>query len=191
LFLGGWVDLDMNKTELKENITKIEQLLRSDNYEGGFELIKTINETEITEGLSDVINTTLREKYFQNNALEAGLQIANFINLTSLDLSSCDLKNIDALANLTNLTELDLSGNNFLKNVDVLANLINITKLKLNYCDSLQNVDVLANLINLTYLDLSQNFHIKNIDALTNLTNLTNLNLSHCELLQNNKDLKN
>ena len=47
----------MTKTELKQNITKIEQLLRSDNYEAGFELLKTINEPEITENLSDVINS--------------------------------------------------------------------------------------------------------------------------------------
>ena len=32
---------EMTKTELKENITKINKLLRSDKYEAGIELIKT------------------------------------------------------------------------------------------------------------------------------------------------------
>jgi hypothetical protein len=36
----------MTKTELKQNITKIEQLLQSDKPEAGFELLKTINEPE-------------------------------------------------------------------------------------------------------------------------------------------------
>ena len=31
----------MTKTELKENITKINKLLRSDSYEAGIELLKT------------------------------------------------------------------------------------------------------------------------------------------------------
>jgi len=30
----------MNEAELKQNITKIEQLLQSENYENGFELLK-------------------------------------------------------------------------------------------------------------------------------------------------------
>ena len=40
----------MTKTELKENITKINKLLRSDSYEAGIELIKTFDDPEITKG---------------------------------------------------------------------------------------------------------------------------------------------
>ena len=40
----------MTKTELKENITKIKKLLRSDSYEAGIELIKTLDNPEITKG---------------------------------------------------------------------------------------------------------------------------------------------
>ena len=40
----------MTKTELKENITKINKLLRSDSYEIGIELIKTFDDPEITKG---------------------------------------------------------------------------------------------------------------------------------------------
>ena len=37
----------MTKTELKENITKITQILQSENYEAGFELLKTLDEADI------------------------------------------------------------------------------------------------------------------------------------------------
>ena len=46
--------MGMTKTELKQNITKIEQLLQSDKPEAGFELLKTINEPELNEALADV-----------------------------------------------------------------------------------------------------------------------------------------
>ena len=52
----------MNKAELKENITKIEQLLQSENYEAGFELLKTLDEPELTAGLADSIQSTVKEK---------------------------------------------------------------------------------------------------------------------------------
>ena len=122
----------MTKTELKENTAKITQILQSESYEAGFELLKTLDDPELTAGLSDVIDTTLREKYFKENALEEGLEIAGILQLTELDLSSCEsLLNLDGLANLTKLTSLNLS-----------------------YCDKVQNVDVLANLPNLRSLDL-------------------------------------
>ena len=80
----------MTKTELKENITKITQILQSENYEAGFELLKTLDEPELTAGLSEVINTIFREKYFKEKALEKGLEIVGKLQLTELDLSSLD-----------------------------------------------------------------------------------------------------
>ena len=56
----------MNEAELKQNITKIEQLLQSENYEAGFELLKTINEPELTAGTLDAIGTILKERYFKS-----------------------------------------------------------------------------------------------------------------------------
>jgi hypothetical protein len=44
----------MTKTELKENITKITQILQSESYEAGFELLKTLDEPGLTAGLSEV-----------------------------------------------------------------------------------------------------------------------------------------
>ena len=54
----------MTKTELKQNITKIEQILKSENYEAGIELLKTLDEPELNEALADLIQSTVKEKYF-------------------------------------------------------------------------------------------------------------------------------
>ena len=39
----------MTKTKLKENITKIEQLLNSDSYESGIQLLITMNDQKLNE----------------------------------------------------------------------------------------------------------------------------------------------
>ena len=48
----------MTKTELKQNITKIKKLLRSDSYEAGIELIKTLDDPEITKGTLKAVATS-------------------------------------------------------------------------------------------------------------------------------------
>jgi len=48
----------MTKTK-QENITKIEQLLRSDNYEAGFELLLTLNNTELIKALDKEVISCL------------------------------------------------------------------------------------------------------------------------------------
>ena len=58
---------EMTKTELKQNITKITQILQSENYEAGFELLKTINEPELNEALANDIQKTVKEVYFGDN----------------------------------------------------------------------------------------------------------------------------
>ena len=42
----------MNKSELKLNISKINKLLRSENYEAGMEIIETYNDLSINKGVS-------------------------------------------------------------------------------------------------------------------------------------------
>ena len=49
---------------MKNNIEKVKQLLQSESYEAGFELLKTINEPDVTEALTDLIQSTVKEKYF-------------------------------------------------------------------------------------------------------------------------------
>ena len=55
----------MTKTELKENITKITQILQSENCEAGFELLRTKNDPALNEALSDLIQSRVRSKYFE------------------------------------------------------------------------------------------------------------------------------
>ncbi len=89
---------EMTKSELKQNITKIEQLLQSENYEAGFELLKTINELELNETLADLIQNKVEERYFQENSvqkeIDKGLEILEVLlpNLTSLDLKNSYLE---------------------------------------------------------------------------------------------------
>ena len=143
-------------------------------------------------------NTKVLSDYKDNTSLDlsrCNLQnvdvLANLTNLTNLNLSGCEsLQNVDGLANLNKLISLDLYSCKSLQNVVVLANLIKLTSLVLSSCESLQNVDSLANCSNLTRLDLKCcNFH--NVDSLANLTNLNSLDLSGCESLQNVDGLAN
>ena len=57
----------MTKTELKENITKIEQLLQSENFEAGFEHLKTLNDPELNEALANLIRNTVEEILIPEN----------------------------------------------------------------------------------------------------------------------------
>ena len=89
----------MTKAELKENITKIEQIINSDKLEAGIELLKTLNDPELTEALADLIQSVVRSKYFgdgrDQKEVDKGLEILTDLlpNLTSLDLSYCSMKN--------------------------------------------------------------------------------------------------
>jgi hypothetical protein len=54
----------MTKTEQKENITKINKLLRSDSYEAGIELIKTLDDPEISKGTARTLSTIIKRKLY-------------------------------------------------------------------------------------------------------------------------------
>jgi Leucine-rich repeat (LRR) protein len=183
----------MNESELKQNITKIEQLLQSENYEAGFELLKTINETELTEAMVALIKRTVNQKYFEEGK-EEGFEILSTLlpNLTSLAMSSCDeLKNVHGLANLTNLTNLRLISCRFLSLPDGLANCTNLTDLSLENCTHIKDVDDLGNLTNLTELNLENCSFLERVDALANCTKLIGLCLRECESLNNVDGLAN
>ena len=61
----------MTKTELKQNITKITQILQSENYEAGFELLKTLDDTNVYKDFNLVMcfNDVVR-KYDEYGFLE-------------------------------------------------------------------------------------------------------------------------
>jgi len=68
----------MTKTELKENITKINKLLRSDSYEAGIELIKTLDDQEITKG-------TLKEVLKHPDYYESGIKSVKTLDVSVID----------------------------------------------------------------------------------------------------------
>ena len=71
--------MGMTKTELKQNITKINKLLRSDSYEAGIELIKTLDDPEITKA-------TLKEvlKHPDYDKIDAGIELAVSLEETKI-----------------------------------------------------------------------------------------------------------
>ena len=52
----------MTKTELKQNITKINKLLRSDSYEAGIELALTLNNRDIIKGIAKTLSVNIKKK---------------------------------------------------------------------------------------------------------------------------------
>jgi hypothetical protein len=138
---------EMTKSELKQNITKIEQLLQSENYEAGFELLKTINELELNETLADLIQNKVEERYFQENSvqkeIDKGLEILEVLlpNLTSLDLKNSYLEKLD-ISKFTNLSSLDLEDCYSIETLDGLDKLKHLTDLNLINTPRLIDLDV-------------------------------------------------
>jgi len=138
---------EMTKSELKQNITKIEQLLQSENYEAGFELLKTINEPELNETLADLIQNKVEERYFQENSvqkeIDKGLEILEVLlpNLTSLDLKNSYLEKLD-ISKFTNLSSLDLEDCYSIETLDGLDKLKHLTDLNLINTPRLIDLDV-------------------------------------------------
>ena len=134
----------MNEAELKQNITKIEQLLQSENYENAFMLLKTINDPQLNEALAGLIQNTIKEKYFEIGATAfEGLELLRILspNLTSLDLSGSSDEELD-LSNFFNLQKLDLSFCTELHTVIGLEKLDKLTSIDLRWAYSLIDLDV-------------------------------------------------
>jgi len=184
----------MNEKELKENINKIKDLLQSNNYESGFELLKTFNEPKLNENLADLILSKVENEYLpsfgKSSNAEEGFNILYLLipDVVKLEVKSCALQNVDSISKLTGLTNLSISNCKSLQNVDGIANLTSLTSLKIFACKTLQNVDGIANLTNLNSLHLdirSDQNCLKNLNFISRLTNLTSLDLYYCDSLQN------
>jgi len=145
-------------TKVQSDISKIKDILQSENCEAGFELLRTKNDPALNEALSDLIQSTVRSKYFEEvsdqKEVDKGLEILNDLlpNLASLDMSCCYMKKVD-ISKFTNLTSLDLSYCDFLENVDGIDELKNLTSLDLKNSPLLTNLDVekIKNLPNLDF----------------------------------------
>ena len=105
----------MNEKELKENINKIKDLLQSNNYESGFELLKTFNEPKLNENLADLILSKVENEYLpsfgKSSNAEEGFNILYLLipDVVKLEVKSCALQNVDSISKLTGLTSLILS----------------------------------------------------------------------------------
>jgi len=92
----------MADKELKENLDKIQELLQSDSYEAGFELLITLNDMELTKALNDEIIIAL-VKDLTNKEMEDVIKLSSSLNLLNVFLkhlakiSSVDSKEIKLL----------------------------------------------------------------------------------------------
>ena len=159
----------------------------------GFEKLSNLTEIDLSSrvNLLDVKSliscsrlTKLKLTKAKLNSLPKGLGVIP--NLSHLDLSSNDFRNLDSLADLNNLASLDLKYN-VLQNLDGLSNLKSLKELDLSSCKSLSNLEGLLECVNLTSLNLSGVFYEKkceNLNFLSNCKKLTHLSLYNCESLE-------
>ena len=75
----------MTKTKLKENITKINKLLRSDSYEAGIELIKTLDDPEIKKGTAKSVAARIKKflKQRDYDAVDRGIDLVRWLDDTA------------------------------------------------------------------------------------------------------------
>ena len=96
-------------------------------------------------------------------------------NVTELDLSGCNVRDISALSVCTKLKKLDLS-DNAISDISALVDLPALTELDLSG-NRISDISPLMSVIALEYLNLADN-SIKSVAALRDLSGLRELNLS-------------
>ena len=72
----------MNKSELKLNISKINKLFRSENYEAGMEIIETYNDLSINKGVSKTMINVLKQKFLRErnyDIIDKGIELLCFL----------------------------------------------------------------------------------------------------------------
>ena len=137
----------MAEKELKENINKIKDLLQSNNYESGFELLKTLNEPKLNEALADSIKSFIYKNYFEGkssqNLVDEGLTILHRLlpKITTFSMIDCYMESLD-ISNFSELESLDLSGCDGLKEIIGIEKLEKLVDLNLSYTTSLKYLDV-------------------------------------------------
>ena len=137
----------MAEKELKENINKIKDLLQSNNYESGFELLKTLNQPKLNEALADSIKSFIYKNYFEGkssqNLVDEGLSLLHRLlpKITTFSMIDCYMESLD-ISNFSELESLDLSGCDCLKEIIGIKKLEKIVDLNLSYTPSLKILDV-------------------------------------------------
>jgi internalin A len=106
--------------------------------------------------------------------------LTSLTNLTSLNLNSNEIFNGESISRLSNLHSLYLHGNQIL-DCRFLSKLINLSSLNLSK-NRINDGNLLRDLVNLTLIDLHRN-NIKDAGFLNNMINLNNLNISANEII--------
>ena len=78
------------------------------------------------------------------------------VNLKEIDLSNCDLKNLEALKEMINLEKINLGENAELKDMSAIKNLVNLKEIDLSYCN-LKNLEAIKEMTNLEKINLGGN----------------------------------
>ena len=144
--------------DLNENISKVEQLLKSDTPEAGFELLKSLNEPQLNEALADLIQSTVKEKYFVHEMVcSASYDPDNLPSMVEADFN----KGFQILFTLLpNIKKLDLNevfwaesnvsfslDHHCIKLINKLKEFKKLTQLSLFTCRNLQVTDGLAKVL--------------------------------------------
>ena len=124
---------------------------------------------------------------FSFNQLSDIKLLANFMNVTYLNLKSNRIQNVYWLSNLYELKELDLSWND-ISSISSLERLVNLNVLKVEN-NQIKNINFLYKLNKIVYLELGRNM-ISDLTSLCNhYSSVKVLNL-HSNLLHNINPLK-
>lgn len=155
----------------------------------------TTSEIEELINPEQLISLTLTELIFDSNLSNIG----DFKNLTSLNLDSGYLENINTLSKLKNLETLRIYNGDRIADFSVLSDMPQLEYLYLD-CPKLRDISFVENMTKLTglhiwnsevleidsiknckntlkTLDLSYNYKVKNYDAVSELSNLESLSL--------------
>ena len=128
--------------------------------------LPTVSPTDIPLPSPTEVPKEPPEPYFDNPLVEAAVRTCvgnpdrvlipeDFISITVLDLSECELTDVSFLSEFINLQELDLSWNN-LSDCTSLPELKHLTKLILSY-NFINEIQVLSSYTELTELSLRAN----------------------------------
>jgi hypothetical protein len=192
----------MKKSELKENIVNINKLLRSDNYQAGIELIKTLDDQEIrkdtAKGVAARIKKMLKQRDY--DAIDTVIKLARdldepavfetLLEGCSIDISGKLVRNkvfsgtepaqpfLDyALWNLITYAPQNTLMDDSLKSKNKTIYFLDLDSINKYH-------DIFINLSSLTSLEVNNCWNLLNLDFLENLTNLTNIKLIFCGKLK-------
>ncbi|MBU3181425.1 leucine-rich repeat domain-containing protein [Clostridium psychrophilum] len=122
---------------------------------------------------SDVKDITALDATGKNIKDISGIQ--NLVNLKTLTLEKNSISNIEPLAQLTNLEELNLD-NNDIKDISAIKNITSIKSLSLS-SNRIDDISDMKNLTNIEKLDLDSN-EIMDLSPLSGMSYINYINLS-------------